>query len=70
MIKNIKTYSLFLLVIAGQLAFGQSDKEKALEKGNKAIELEDGGKMDEAIKLLEESQKLDPDNFNYWRCYN
>ena len=65
MIKNIKTYSLFLLVIAGQLAFGQSDKEKALEKGNKAIELEDGGKMDEAIKLLEESQKLDPDNFNY-----
>lgn len=65
MTQTIKTIGLLLLITTGQIAFGQSNKEKALEKGNQAIKLEDEGKIDEAIKLLEQSLKLDPDNINY-----
>ncbi len=62
---TIKIFGLLAFLIAGQIAFGQTNKEKALEKGNQAVKLEDDGKVDEAIKLLEEAQKLDPDNYNY-----
>lgn len=61
----IKTFGLLLFIIIGQFAYGQTDKEKALEKGQKAIELMDNGKIDESIKLLEEAQNLDPDRFDY-----
>lgn len=65
MTRTIKTIGLLLFITAGQITFGQTNKEKALEKGNQAVKLEDDGRVEEAIKLLEEAQKLDPDNFNY-----
>lgn len=62
---KIKTFGLLLFIIIGQIAYGQTDKEKALEKGQKAIRLMDNGKVDESIKLLEEAQKFDPERFDY-----
>src|SRR5689334_25333564 len=63
---TIKTLGLLLLLTAAtQFTFGQSNKEKALEKGKQAVALEDEGKFDEAITLLEEAQKLDPDYIDY-----
>lgn len=62
---TIKIFGLLTFLIAGQIAFGQTNKEKALEKGKEAFKLEDEGKFNDAIKLLEEAQKLDPDNINY-----
>ncbi len=63
---KIKIIGFLLFVTAGQIAYGQTTKkEKALEKGKAAIELMDNGKFDESIKLLEEAQKLDPDDINY-----
>lgn len=50
---------------AGQTIYGQTNQEKALEKGMAAIELMDNGKITESIDLLEEAKKLDPDNINY-----
>lgn len=61
----IKIFGLLIFLVAGQIAFGQTNKEKALEKGKAAIKLMDEGKFDESIKLLEEAQKLDPDDINY-----
>ncbi len=49
----------------GQIAFGQSDQDKALDKMQQALESEEEGKFDPAIKLLEEAQKLDPKNITY-----
>lgn len=63
--KRIKTTALLILISVGQIAYGQTDKEKALSKGEKAVELMDNGKIDEGIKLLEEAQKLDPHRFDY-----
>ncbi len=65
MTKTIKTLGFLLLITAGQFAFGQTNKEIALTKGQKAIELMDNGKIKESIKLLEEAQKLDPERFDY-----
>ena len=65
MTRTIKTFGLLLFITAGQIAFGQTNKEKALAKGQEAIKLMDNGKLDESIKLLEEAQKLDPDRFDY-----
>ncbi len=65
MMNKIKTFGLLLFIIIGQIAYGQTDKEKALEKGQEAIKLMDNGKVDESIKLLEEAQKLDPERFDY-----
>jgi tetratricopeptide (TPR) repeat protein len=65
MTRTIKTIGLLLFFTAGQIAFGQTNKEKALEKGQEAIKLMDDGKVPESIKLLEEAQKLDPDRFDY-----
>ena len=63
--RTIQLIGLLLLIIAGQFAYGQTDKEKALEKGKQAVKLEDEGKFDEAIQLLNEAQKLDPDCMSY-----
>lgn len=57
---KILTVSLFFLLSFQLVA--QTDKEKAMEKGMKAIELMDNGEIQESIKILEECQKLDPDN--------
>ena len=65
MTKTIKTIGLLLFLAAGQIASGQTNKEKALEKGQEAIKLMDDGKFDESIKLLEEAQKLDPERIDY-----
>lgn len=65
MIRIIKTFGLLLLITVGQIAFGQTNKEKALAKGQEAIQLMDKGNVVESIKLLEEAQKLDPDRFDY-----
>lgn len=65
MTNKIKIIGLLLCFVAGQIAYGQTNKEKALSKGQEAIELMDNGKVDESIKLLEEAQKLDPDRFDY-----
>ncbi len=43
----------------------QNDKDLALSKAEEAIELMDSGQIEESIKLLKESQKLDPDNYIY-----
>lgn len=65
MTNRIKIIGLVMFMIIGQITYGQTNKDKALEKGQAAIELMDNGKIDESIKLLEEAQKLDPDRFDY-----
>ncbi len=56
---------LISLQLVTSLSFGQSNGEKAREKAEKAIRLMDQGQLDESIALLQESQKLDPDNYIY-----
>lgn len=63
--KKIKTFGLFLFIAIGHVAYSQSNKEIALEKGMEAIKLMDNGQVDESIKLLEEAQKLDPERIDY-----
>lgn len=43
----------------------QTNKEIAYSKAKLAIKIMDEGKIDESIKLLEESQKLDSENYIY-----
>ncbi len=63
---TIKTFVLFTLLLLVQISFGQTNKEKANSLAKEAVKLEDEqGKYDEAIKLLEEAHKLDPDNIDY-----
>ncbi len=61
----IKTLSLLLLLASAHVAFAQTNKEKALTKGREAIQLMDKGRLEESIGLLEEAQKLDPEDINY-----
>jgi len=61
----IKTFGLLIFLLAGQFAFGQTNKEKAYEKGMEAIKLTDDGNYTQAISLLKEAKKLDPENINY-----
>jgi len=62
----IKILGLVIVLIFVQTSYGQTNKELALSKAKEALKLEDEeGKYDEAIKLFEEAQKLDPDNINY-----
>lgn len=65
MANKIKTIGLMLFMIIGHVTYGQTDKDKALEKAKTAIQLMDNGKIDESIKLLKEAQELDPDRFDY-----
>lgn len=62
---DIKTISLLLLLTTGQTALAQSNKEQALAKGKEAVKLMDKGQLDESIQLLEEAQKMDPEDINY-----
>lgn len=43
----------------------QSDQAKARELGLKAIKIMDQGEIDKSIELLEECEKLDPENYIY-----
>jgi len=66
---KIATKLLSLLILLSfQAVFAQTAEDKALAKtkAQQAYKLEDEeGKFDEAIRLLEESQKLDPENITY-----
>ncbi len=64
--KAIKIIFPLVLILSGQISYGQTNKEIAIEKAKEGIRLEDKeGKYDEAIKLFGEAQKLDPENINY-----
>ncbi len=63
--RKIRIFGLIILFALTNIAFGQTNKEKALSKGQEAIELMDNGKIKESIKLLKEAEKLDPERFDY-----
>jgi tetratricopeptide (TPR) repeat protein len=63
--KKLKIFGLIILFATTNIAYGQTDKEKALSKGTEAIKLMDKGKIKESIKLLKEAEKLDPEMFDY-----
>lgn len=46
-------------------SYAQTNKETALAKAREGVKLGDEDKFDEALKLLDEAQKLDPDNITY-----
>lgn len=56
---------ILLFFLMPIVAFGQSDQEKAYDLGMKAIQEMEAGKTQDAILLLEESKKLDPDRIDY-----
>lgn len=63
----MKNFISLFLIFTSSLVFSQSVNEKndALNKAKIAIKLMDEGKIDESIIILKESQKLDPQNFDY-----
>jgi len=63
----MKTFTIAFILVAAfcTASMAQTPKETAHEKGVQAVKLEDEGKFDEALKLLDEAQKLDPDNIVY-----
>jgi tetratricopeptide (TPR) repeat protein len=63
--KNLKLLSLIIFVASIQGLFGQTKQEQAKEKGKTAVGLEDEGKYDDAIKLLNEAKDLDPESLVY-----
>lgn len=61
-----KCLLLFAIVfIVSVNADAQSDKGKAKELGDKAVALEDEGKADDALPMLYEAHRLDPQNYRY-----
>lgn len=46
-------------------SFGQTDKDTAHQKGKEAVQLEDQGRFDDALKLLDTAHRLDPNNITY-----
>jgi tetratricopeptide (TPR) repeat protein len=71
---NLKLFVVWLLMLIGPCyyAVAQSDQDKASALGKQAVELEDNNKFDEALKLLEQAQKLDPSSliFPYEMAYS
>jgi tetratricopeptide (TPR) repeat protein len=64
--RTIKIIILSILLLTSRnLVSGQTDKEKAYDKAKQAVQLEDEGKFDDALKLLNEAQKLDPEYYLY-----
>ena len=49
----------------GYTILAQSNVEIALSNAKKAIKLMDEGKINESIVMLQESEKLDPENYIY-----
>lgn len=62
MIKQIKLITLFVLIFTAPAVYSQSNSEKAREMKNNAVKLMDEGQVDESLKILQEAQKLDPEN--------
>jgi tetratricopeptide (TPR) repeat protein len=60
-----KLFFVTLVLLIAPNVFCQTNKELALAKKRKAIELMDNGSPDESIILLEEAKKLDPDTYLY-----
>lgn len=58
-------FLLLLILLIGNAVIGQSNEEKALELGQRAIRLMDDGELDESINLLEQAQTLDPNRMDY-----
>jgi tetratricopeptide (TPR) repeat protein len=63
--KRLPFAGLVLAIGTNLAAFGQTPKQDAETKGLNAIRLMDEGKLDEAIGLLQEARKLDPDRSAY-----
>ncbi len=61
----MKTITFLLLTLLTITAYGQTDNEKARSMAMTAIKEMDSGNTKEALKLLKEAGKLDPDNLNY-----
>ncbi len=61
---NKIVFGLLLCFLSFSLS-AQTDKEVAFSKATEAIKIMDEGKLDESIRLLEESQKLDSENYMY-----
>jgi tetratricopeptide (TPR) repeat protein len=60
-----KIIIITLILFASQNIFAQDNKTIAREKAKKAVELMDKVSIDEAIVLLEEAKKLDPESYIY-----
>lgn len=59
---KIRIFTLLIAVLfVASPIIGQTDKDKAAKLTQEAIELMDNGKIKESIDLLEQAQKLDPD---------
>ena len=58
-------FIICIIIFGSQNSFSQTDKETALIKAKEGIRLMDEGRFDESIKILEEAEKLDSENFNY-----
>ncbi|MEI6815262.1 MAG: tetratricopeptide repeat protein [Bacteroidota bacterium] len=62
---TFKILILTILLLMSVRNEAQTSQEKAKALGLKAVKLEDEGKFDDALKLLEEAKKLDPNNIDY-----
>jgi len=63
-----KRFSILAVLLSGLIYFdakAQSAADSAHQKGVEAVKLEDAGKFDDAMKLLTEAAKLDPNNIDY-----
>lgn len=61
----MKTLLPLLLLLLATPMFAQNNSEMAIKKAKEAIKLMDDGEVEKSIKLLEESQRLDPENYIY-----
>jgi tetratricopeptide (TPR) repeat protein len=61
----MKEFLILLLTSLTLQVFSQTNEEKALEIGRKAIQEMEAGNIKESIKLLEQAKKLAPDDINY-----
>lgn len=55
----------YILLFISSTAFSQNNSELAQQKMREAIQLMDSGKYKESIVMLEDCNKLDPDNYMY-----
>lgn len=65
MYKYILSCTILLSISFFANAQGQSPKDKAWDFAKEAVNMMDDGKVDEAIKLLEEAHRLAPDIYNF-----
>ena len=58
----IKAVLLFFFISTTHLTYAQSNRDKAMNNVKQALVLEDRGKLNEAIQLLEEAVSFDPES--------